>query len=406
MTTIKELKSALSGGTYDAQLARMYCREEALLEPYRQRIISAADSFAEVFGKDDSARVCVCSAPGRTELGGNHTDHQHGKVLTASVDLDAIACSSINGTDTINIYSEGYGMISVSCNQTQPNPDEKYTTAALLRGIVAGIASRGYKPCGFDAYITSDVPSGSGLSSSACIEILLGVIINHLFCGDAIPMAELAKIGQYAENMHFGKPSGLLDQMGCAIGDMVAIDFGGEEPVYHSVDYSFAASGHAMCIIDSGGDHSDLTHEYSAIPYELHRVCEYFGKRYLREVCEDDFLAHLSDIRKIAGDRAVLRAMHVYAENERVSAQVEALERGDFDAFLTLTTQSGLSSWRYMQNVSAAGETMHQEVALALAITEKLLGGRGSCRVHGGGFAGAIQAFVPLDMLDSFRQDI
>lgn len=404
MITVKQLKLDLNNGALDAKLSNMYCRPVEQMVPYRNRICVVADGYMQQFSKDENAEIAVYSAPGRTELGGNHTDHQHGKVLTASVDLDAIACAAPNGTDTVNVYSCGYGMTSISCMELDAVASEENSTAALIRGIMAKISSFGYKVSGFDAYVTSDVPGGSGLSSSACIEILLGVIVNELFCGGELDSAEIAKIGQFAENVYFGKPSGLLDQMGCAVGNTVTIDFADpSKPVYQAVDFPFTTCGYAMCIIDSGADHADLTGDYAAITVELKNACRVFGKEYLRDVPEDEFYSRISEVRAAAGDRAVLRAIHIYEDNKRVDLQVEALKKGDFEEFLTYVNKSGSSSWRCLQNVVAAGKIEHQEVAVTLAVTEHLLGGRGACRVHGGGFAGAIQAFVPVDMLDSFK---
>ena len=284
---------------------------------------------------------------------------------------------------------------------------EKNSSAAIVRGIAAWFSQRGCRVEGFNAYTTSSVLKGSGLSSSAAFEVLVATIINHLFYGQQCTPVQIAQIGQYAENVYFGKPSGLLDQMASSVGNMVTVDFADNaNPIVERVDFDFAHSGHALCIVDSGADHADLTDEYAAVTRELGEVCAHFGKSVLREVPEADFYAELPTLRRKAGDRAVLRAIHIYEDNRRVEAQVEALRAGDFDAFLRLVTASGLSSWRLLQNVVPAGYTHHQEVAVALALCERLLGGRGACRVHGGGFAGTVQAFVPLDMLEAFRSGI
>ncbi len=354
------------------------------------------------FGPYDQA--AVFSAPGRTEIGGNHTDHQRGRVLAGSVNLDVIAAVAPNGENTIRIQSEGFPMDVVELDDLSVREEERNTSASIIRGIAAWFAQHGCEIQGFNAYTTSNVLKGSGLSSSAAFEVLVANIINSLFNEDKCDAVRLAQIGQYAENVYFGKPSGLLDQMASSVGGMVTIDFqDNANPVVERVDYDFAASGHALCIIDSGADHADLTDEYAAVTRELKEVCAHFGKDVLREIPEEDFYAALPALRLKAGDRAVLRAIHVYNDNRRVSGQVEALRQGDFDAFLALITESGLSSWRMLQNVVPAGYTHHQEVAVALALCERLLGGRGACRVHGGGFAGTIQAFVPLDLLEQFR---
>ena len=359
----------------------------------------------ETFGPAETA--AVFSAPGRTEIGGNHTDHQHGRVLAGSVNLDVIAAVAPNGDDCIRIQSEGFPMDVVDLSDLRVRDEERNTSAAIIRGIAAWFAQRGCKIEGFNAYTTSNVLKGSGLSSSAAFEVLVANIINDLFYDSKCDAVQLAQIGQYAENVYFGKPSGLLDQMASSVGSMVTIDFADNaSPVVERVDFDFASSGHALCIVDSGADHADLTDEYAAVTRELKEICAYFGKNVLREIDEADFYEALSFLRRKAGDRAVLRAIHVYEDNRRVAEQVAALRRGDFDAFLRLITESGLSSWRFLQNVVPAGYTHHQEVAVALTVCEKLLGGRGACRVHGGGFAGTIQAFVPLDLLDRFKTEM
>ena len=343
------------------------------------------------------------SAPGRTELSGNHTDHQLGIVLAGAVNLDTVAAVAPNGEGVIRVQSEGYPLCEIDLNALDIQPQEKGTTAALIRGTAAGIAARGYAIPGFDAYVTSRVLAGSGLSSSAAFEVLLGTVISHL-SGAGLDALTIAQLGQYAENVYFGKPCGLLDQAASSLGGAITIDFANEEaPQVERLELDLAGFGYALCIVDSGADHADLTDEYAAIPGELKRICVYFGKTHLREVPEADFYAALTELRKEAGDRAVLRAIHIYEENRRVTEQVAALKRGDFDRFLELVKASGRSSWMYLQNVIPAGYTAHQDLAVALALAEKLLNGEGACRVHGGGFAGTIQAFVPLGQLDAFR---
>ena len=345
----------------------------------------------------------VFSAPGRTELSGNHTDHQLGKVLAGAVDLDTVAAVALNGESRIRVQSEGYPLCELELNDLAIRPEETGTTAALIRGTAAGIAARGFSIPGFDAYVTSRVLAGSGLSSSAAFEVLLGTIINHL-TGAGLDALQIAQLGQYAENVYFGKPCGLLDQAASSLGGVITIDFADEKaPLVERLELDLAGFGYALCIVDSGADHADLTDEYAAIPGELRVINAHFGKTHLREVPEDAFLAALPALRREAGDRAVLRAMHIYEENRRVTEQVAALRRGDFDRFLELVKASGRSSWMYLQNVIPAGYKAHQDLALALALAEKLLGGRGACRVHGGGFAGTLQAFVPLDSLEAFR---
>ena len=347
------------------------------------------------------------SAPGRTEIGGNHTDHQRGRVLAAAVNLDTRAAVRVNGTDTVRILSKGYPLCTVSLNTLVPQENEINTTPALVRGVCARFAELGCKVEGFDAYCESTVLPGSGLSSSAAFEVLIGTIVNHLFFGGRVSQPEIAQIGQYAENVFFGKPCGLMDQTASAVGNLVTIDFFDKEhPVIEPVDFDFSACGHALCIIDSQASHADLTDEYAAIPGELKQICAYFGKEVLTQISEADFFAAIPALRKICPDRAVLRAIHFYQENARVPQQVEALRRGDFAAFLELVKQSGYSSYMYLQNVIPAGYVEHQDVAVSLALCEHYLRGKGAYRVHGGGFAGTVQAFVPFELLDSFRAGI
>ncbi len=392
-TDFEKLAAAIAG-LYGSAAGRQIPRYQALLQ-----------GLEEHFGPYE--RAAVFSAPGRSEIGGNHTDHQHGRVLAGSINLDVIAAVAPNGEDVIRIQSEGFPLDVMELGDLEMRPEERNTSRAILRGAAAWFARQGCRLEGFNAYITSSVFKGSGLSSSAAYEVLLGSIFNSLFFEDRCDSVQLAQIGQYAENVYFGKPSGLLDQMGASVGGMVTIDFAdNDHPVVEKVDFDFAAAGHALCIIDSGADHADLTDEYAAVPAELGAVCAHFGKKVLREVAEEDFYAALPLLRQKAGDRAVLRAVHIYDENRRVAGQVEALRRNDFGAFLDLVRASGLSSWRYLQNVVPAGYKAHQEVAVALSLAERLLGGRGACRVHGGGFAGTIQAFVPLDMLEGFKAEM
>ena len=347
------------------------------------------------------------SAPGRTEIGGNHTDHQRGCVLAGAVDLDFVAAVRINGTNSIRILSEGYPLCEIQLPQLAPVASEINSTAALIRGVAARFIELGAQVKGFDAYIQSTVLPGSGLSSSAAFEVLLGTICNSLFCENQLSMPEIAKIGQYAENVYFGKPCGLMDQMTCAVGNLVAIDFNDpEKPIITPVDFDFSASGYALCIIDSKASHADLTDDYAAVPKEMKDIAGFFGSTALRDVTEEKFYAEIPALRARFGDRAVLRAMHFYEENSRVGEQVRALQNGDFDIFLQLIRQSGQSSWMYLQNVIPAGYVEHQDMALALGVCHKLLGNRGAFRVHGGGFAGTIQAFVPVDMLEQFRTGI
>lgn len=347
------------------------------------------------------------SAPGRTEIGGNHTDHQHGCVLAAAVDLTTTAEVRPNGTNVIRIQSEGYAPVEIGLADLGVREDECNTTAALVRGVAAAFAARGCVLHGFDAAVRSTVLPGSGLSSSAAFEVLIGRILNGLFFENKLSAVEIAQIGQYAENVYFGKPSGLMDQMASSVGGLVAIDFADPAaPGVERVDFDFSRCGHRLCIIDSGADHADLTDEYAAIPVEMKRIAAHFGKEVLRDVDEAAFYAALPALRQESGDRAVLRAIHFFEENRRVQAQVAALRRGDFAEFLHLVTASGLASWTLLQNVTPAGSTAHQDMAVTLALCAKLLGGRGAVRIHGGGFAGTALAFVPDDTFEDFRSGV
>ena len=349
----------------------------------------------------------LISAPGRTEISGNHTDHQRGCVLAAAVNLETVADVTLNGSNNICVRSEGYPETVVELDDLNIREEEKNTTAALIRGVAAAFVQRGARLEGFDAEVHSTVLPGSGLSSSAAFEVLMGTICNELFFDRKLSAVEIAQIGQYAENVYFGKPSGLMDQAASSVGGMVYIDFADpNHPQVERLDFDFEKAGHALCIIDSGADHADLTDEYAAIPRELKEICSYFGKDVLREVREEDFLQALPQLRGQVPDRAILRAIHFYQENKRVQQQKKALQEGDFDSFLHLTTQSGYSSWMYLQNISPVGATEHQEVAVALAMCDILLKSRGAYRVHGGGFAGTVQAFVPMDMLEEFKSGI
>ena len=376
--------------------------EKRNLSPEEKRALDVG--FAQAFGTQPQRYF---SAPGRTEIGGNHTDHQRGRVLAAAVNLDTQAAVALNGTDTIRVLSKGYLMSVVNIRQLTPQPEEANTTPALIRGVAARFAQMGAQLQGFDAYCESTVLPGSGLSSSAAFEVLVGTIVNHLFFDGKASAPEVAKIGQYAENVFFEKPCGLMDQMASAVGNLVTIDFlDKENPVIQPVHFDFSTCGHALCIIDTRASHADLTDEYAATPAEMRAVAACFGKEVLTQVEEAEFYAAIPALRKACGDRAVMRAIHFYQENARVPQQVAALERGDFEGFLNLVKESGFSSWMYLQNVIPAGYKEHQDVAVSLALCQRYLQGRGAYRVHGGGFAGTVQAFVPFDLLESFQAGI
>lgn len=353
------------------------------------------------------ALQCSFSAPGRTELSGNHTDHQHGRVLAAAVNLEMRAQVSANERNTLCVRSEGFGTVEIDLNDLALRESEKNTTASLVRGIAAKFSQNGAVLSGLDISVTSTVLPGSGLSSSAAFEVLIGTILNHLFCGGKYSPVEIAQIGQWAENTYFGKPCGLMDQTASSVGGIISIDFADPaNPVVEKLDFDFSTCGHALCIIDSGADHADLTEEYAAITREMKSVAAMFGKEVLRDVDKAAFYFRLPEIRSSCGDRAVLRAMHFFEENERVRLQVRAIKNDDFSAFLNYVTESGRSSWMLLQNVIPTESKAHQEVAFALTLAERLLDGRGAVRVHGGGFAGTIQAFVPNDLLPQFKAEI
>ena len=352
-------------------------------------------------------KTYVFSAPGRTEIGGNHTDHQHGCVLAAAVDLETTAEVRLNGTDIINVQSEGYPAFSIDLNDLNLRGNELGTTPALVRGVAAAFRDRGAELKGFDAFIRSTVLPGSGLSSSAAFEVLFGTIFNELFFGSKLSPTEIAQIGQFAENVYFGKPCGLMDQMASSIGGMVFIDFADpEHPFAEQLEFDLEKSGYALCIIDTGADHANLTDEYAAVPRELKQVAAFFGKETLRQVPEKEFMKAIPQLRSKVSDRAILRAIHIYQENRRVQWQRNALRSGHVEAFLKYVRESGKSSWTYLQNITPVGAVEHQEMALALALCDSILDNRGAYRVHGGGFAGTIQAYVPKGIKNEFRDTI
>ena len=364
------------------------------------------ETLKEAFcGRFSREAEYIFSAPGRTELSGNHTDHQHGCVLAAAVTLDTRAAVAKNADRRIRIQSEGYPLCEIALDDLTVRPEEINTTAALVRGVAARFQQLGCEVGGFDAYVTSTVLPGSGLSSSAAFEVLTGTIINHLFFAEKATPVEIAQIGQYAENVYFGKPCGLMDQTASSVGNIITIDFADpEHPAVERLDFDFASCGYSLCILDSGADHAELTDEYAAIPREMKQVAAVFGKNVLREVEESEFYARIAEARKACGDRAVLRAIHFFEENRRVLLQVRALQNDNFNAFLHYVTESGRSSQLYLQNVTPLGASAHQDMAFTLALAEKVLDGHGACRVHGGGFAGTALAFVPKERLQQFRE--
>ena len=406
MSSCELLLRTLSAGEHDKTLAGLYALDgaQSSLESARARAIHVVEGFQASFTPEEGVQAALFTGPGRTEIGGNHTDHQHGHVLCGSVDLDMLACAAANGLRVIRIFSEGYPALEVDLDRLVPQDGEKNTSAALVRGVAAKIQELGYPVSGFDAYVTSNVLSGSGLSSSAAYEVLVGNILNHFCCNGELDPIRIAKIGQYAENVFFGKPCGLMDQMGSSVGGAVAIDFADPAaPVVKKVDFDFSKSGHALCIVDTGSCHADLTDDYAHIPGEMGAVAAHFGKEHLREVPEAEFRASLPSLRVRCGDRAVLRAIHYYDDDRKAVQEARALEAGDFAQFLALVNASGISSALHLQNTWAIADPRQQAIPVALAVGRELLEGTGAIRVHGGGFAGTIQAFVPNEKLEAFK---
>ncbi len=379
-------------GADAAALARQIERRDRLFEEHRCRFGPTALRWF--------------SAPGRTEIGGNHTDHNRGKVLAAAVNLDSIAAVAASPDDQITIHSEGYtAPFVVACGDVAAVPAERGTTAALIRGIVSRFRQLEYAVGGFQACITSDVPVGSGLSSSASVEMLLATILNALYNEGRLDCVQIARIGQYAENIYFGKPSGLMDQITSAVGGVAKIDFENpESPLVERIDFDFAAAGISLLVVDTGGSHADLTEDYASIPKEMKMIAANLGRKFCREVSEQDLFGSLAALRTSAGDRAILRALHFLQENQRVDLQVEALRRQDMPGFLQLIVESGSSSYRWLQNCINTREEREQGIPLALALTEKFVRRwGGACRVHGGGFAGTILVFIPTAHIGAFQ---
>jgi len=383
---------------------KMYGTDPKVQEKQRSRYEELAGFYKEKFGEHE---LHFFSTPGRTEIGGNHTDHNYGRVLAGSISLDSVAVAAENDSDRVRVYSVGYDTpFEVDLAMLEPGKDEYGTTTSLIRGIAARLKDLGYKIGGFNAYLTSDVLPGSGLSSSASIEVLIGNIISSLFNDDQIPPEVLAMTGQYAENNFFGKPCGLMDQVACAMGGIVTIDFRDpKDPQIRKVDFDFAAQDYSMIVVDTGGTHADLTDDYASVPTEMKSVAEALGSPVCREIELQELMSRMGELREKTGDRAVLRALHFLGDNERVTKQVAALENDDFKAFLGMITDSGNSSYKRLQNIYSPGNVGEQGVALALALTENFLEeiGEGACRVHGGGFAGTIQIFLPNRAVDAYE---
>ena len=396
-----DLIKKIKNGTYDETLKDIYVDEKKIAYE-RERYIKTIESYTEHFGEGE---VFVFSAPGRSEIGGNHTDHQHGEVLATSINLDAIAIVKKLPDMQIRLVSDGYDEIVIDGNDLSLKEEEKETTTALIKGVLAGAKERGYAVGGFQAYITSDLLIGAGLSSSAAFETVIGTIVSYLYNDGTIDAVTIAIIGQYAEIVDFGKPCGLMDQIAWSVGILVHIDFADvKNPKVEKVAFDMNAYGYSLCITDTKGSHADLTADYAAIPTEMKAVASYFGKEVLLGLTLEDILSHAQELREKLGDRAVLRALHFFCDDVRVEEYIVALKAGNIDAFLQKVKESGDSSFKYLQNVYTSHDVMHQNVSLALAVSEiALAGGAGVARVHGGGFAGTIQAFVKNEAVFGYR---
>lgn len=401
---VKEMICAVSAGKFDENLKKVYVLDSAVLKQ-RDRYVELLNTFGELFGFDRD--VNVVSAPGRTEVCGNHTDHNNGKVLAASINLDAIAVVAKNDDNIIRVKSQGHRMNLVDLDDLTPDENKFGDSTALVQGVAAGVKELGFEVKGFDACTTSDVMGGSGLSSSAAFEVLLGSILSYVYNDGKINSVDIAKISQTAENKFFGKPCGLLDQMASSVGTFVTIDFKSvKEPVIKKVDFDFSQSGHSLCIVDTHGNHSDLTDDYAAVRGEMESVAKAMGKSVLREISYEDFFCAIPELIGKVNDRAILRAIHFFNENKRVDKAVQCLENNDFEGFKQVIIESGRSSYMLNQNVYSPKNPTEQKLSLALAISEEILKGKGAWRVHGGGFAGTIQAFVPNDILETYKTKI
>lgn len=400
-TALKKIESTQC----DEIMKKIYFTDEEVSKQ-KKRYQAVLDLFESFYDTDREIRFF--SAPGRTEVCGNHTDHNKGKVMAAAINLDVIAAAAKNNENIVRVKSAEYDKIDIiDITDLEPHKEEYGKSKGLIRGICAAFKQRGYQIGGFDTATMTQVLSGSGLSSSAAFEVLVGTCLNYLYNDGKVSAVEIAQIAQYAENVFFDKPCGLMDQMACSVGGFVKIDFADtDKPVITPVEFDFSSCGHNLCIVDTRANHADLTDEYAAIRQEMEKAASCFGKSALREVDEADFTANLAMVREKAGDRSVLRGLHFYGENNRVEKAATALAEKDFDAFKAIITESGFSSYMYNQNVFSAKQPLSQPVSLALAVSDHILRGKGAWRVHGGGFAGTIQAFVPADLLETYKNAI
>lgn len=394
---IKEIQE----GTYNDVLKEVYI-DESRIEKQPQRYVAAIEKFISLYGDQE---IEIYSTPGRSEVSGNHTDHQNGEVLAAAINLDIIAVVSKN--DVVKVLSDDYDLKPISLDDLSKKEDEVGTSEGLMRGVLARFKELGYAIGGFNGYMTSDVLQGSGLSSSAAFEVMIGTILSGLYNEMKVDPVVIGQVGQYSENVYFGKPCGLMDQCACSVGSLIHIDFqDNENPIVEKISVDFPRFHHSLCIVDVHASHADLTEDYASIPQELKEVNHFFHQEYLRDVDEKDFYAKLNELREKVSDRALLRAIHVFNENKRVQGAVQALKDGDFETFKAMVKASGESSFQYLQNIYSNHYVDQQAVSLALALSQDILDHHGVCRVHGGGFAGTIQAFVEDDYVDIYQQEI
>ena len=399
----KELIALIENGGLDSRFAALY--GESAVAAQRERYTDAVREFSSLFGADREVRLF--SVPGRSEISGNHTDHNRGCVIAAAVDLDIIAVASANGDGKVTVKSKGFPADTVDCHPGEPDEKLFYTSGSLLSGVCAGFEKRGYRVGGYDAYTTSNVLKGSGISSSAAFEVMIGTVMNHLYNDAVITAPVIAEIAQYAENVYFGKPSGLMDQTACAVGGFSFIDFADPKAAkIEKLGFDLSRAGYSLCITNTGGNHADLNDDYASVPAEMKAVAEEFGRGVLRGLTVKELLARAGELREKVGDRAILRAFHFIRENERVMGQAEALKKGDIESFFRGVRASGESSFMYLQNVYTTKNVREQGLSLALAVTDYALSGTertSAWRVHGGGFAGTVQAFVPDENVDGYK---
>lgn len=394
---IKEIQE----GTYNDVLKEVYI-DESRIEKQPQRYVAAIEKFISLYGDQE---IEIYSTPGRSEVSGNHTDHQNGEVLAAAINLDIIAVVSKN--DVVKVLSDDYDLKPISLDDLSKKEDEVGTSEGLMRGVLARFKELGYAIGGFNGYMTSDVLQGSGLSSSAAFEVMIGTILSGLYNEMKVDPVVIGQVGQYSENVYFGKPCGLMDQMACSVGSLIHIDFADpENPIVEQLKFDLNTYGYSLCITDTKGTHTDLTPDYAAIPQEMKKAAECLGKNFLGEVSKEEIINNITRIRDCAGDRAALRALHFVCENERVKEEVDALKKNNFPQFLTKVKESGDSSFKYLQNVYTCHDVQHQNVSIALALSDVIFGKKGVCRVHGGGFAGTIQAFVPNYLVSNYQKEM